>query len=284
MRPLAVLLPAPRVPDRQMDPVWHAGRLCYYLNPRGAATVFLCLALSCVAAQAASAAGKPGIVETLLKWTPLLAGGFFWNIAISAVALAVGTAFGFMLGIAQLSPRSWLRSPSWLVTQFLRNAPWLVLLFYCMFLLPFKIQLFGVVVPVPDWLKAAFGFALPVMAYVAEIVRGAIQSIPAGQWDSAESLAFTRTQIIWSIILPQCIKRMLPAWMNLYAIVAMASTLANIVGVSEAMTVTREVLAAERRQELLLPMYAYLLAWFFIYCYPIARITLALERKWAVAN
>jgi polar amino acid transport system permease protein len=77
---------------------------------------------------------------------------------------------------------------------------------------------------------------------------------------------------------------MLPAWMNLYAIVAMASTLANIVGVSEAMTVTREILAAEQRQELLLPMYAYLLAWFFAYCYPIARITAALERRWAVAG
>lgn len=77
---------------------------------------------------------------------------------------------------------------------------------------------------------------------------------------------------------------MLPAWMNLYAIVAMASTLANIVGVSEAMTVTREVLAAEQRQELLLPMYAYLLAWFFAYCYPIARVTLALERRWAVKS
>lgn len=97
-----------------------------------------------------------------------------WNIVISAVAIAVGTVLGFPLGIAQISPRRWVRSPSWLVTQFLRNVPWLVLLFYCMFLLPFKVQLFGVTVPVPDWLKAAIGFALPIMAYVAEIVRGAI--------------------------------------------------------------------------------------------------------------
>jgi polar amino acid transport system permease protein len=120
------------------------------------------------------------------------------------------------------------------------------------------------------------------MAYVAEIVRGAIQSIPAAQWESAESLAFSRTQILWSIIIPQCLKRMVPGWMNLVAIVAMASTLASMVGVSEVMTVAREVLTAEQRQDLLLPMYAYLLLWFFAYCYPIARWTVSLERRWAV--
>lgn len=283
MRPLAVLHPVRpvAVPAAGLE---LAGDLRRCLDGRGAILVALALCLSALAAQAATAPGKPGVVETLLRWTPLLAGGFVWNVVISAVAITVGTALGFLLGITQISPHRAIRAPSWAVTQFLRNAPWLVLLFYCMFLLPFKVQLFGTTVMVPDWLKASFGFALPVMAYVAEIVRGAIQSIPRGQWDSAESLAFTRTQIIWSIILPQCYKRMLPAWMNLYAIVAMASTLANIVGVTEAMTVTREILAAEQRQELLLPMYAYLLAWFFAYCYPIARFTVWLERRWAVAG
>ena len=61
------------------------------------------------------------------------------------------------------------------------------------------------------------------MANVAEIVRGAVRSIPAGQWEAAESLAFTRRQTIWTIILPQCVKRMLPPWMNLYAILTMAT-------------------------------------------------------------
>ena len=72
--------------------------------------------------------------------------------------------------------------------------------------------------PIPDWIKATLGLALPVMANVAEIVRGAVQSIPTAQWESAESLAFTRRQTLWMIILPQCVKRMLPPWMNLYAI------------------------------------------------------------------
>jgi polar amino acid transport system permease protein len=89
-------------------------------------------------------------------------------------------------------------------------------------------------------------------------------------------------QTLWRIVLPQCIKRMIPPWMNWYAILTMATPLISIVGVNDAMTLTRDALAAEQRTELLLPMYTLLLFFFFIYCYPIARWTLYLERRYAV--
>jgi polar amino acid transport system permease protein len=241
------------------------------------------LVLACGAAEAQSAPGEPGIVATILKWTPLLATGFALNIAISFLAMAIGTGAGFFLGIAQISTLPPVRKAAWFATQFFRNSPWLVLLFYCMLLLPFELVIGGTVIPLPGWMKATVGLALPVMANVSELVRGAIQSIPFGQWESAESLAFTRRQTLWRIILPQCIKRMTPPWMNLYAILTVATPLTSIVGVNEAMTLTQDALAAEGRHELLVPMYTYLLAWFFIYCYPIARATQALERRMAVA-
>ncbi|MGH7156302.1 MAG: ABC transporter permease subunit, partial [Acetobacteraceae bacterium] len=163
------------------------------------------------------------------------------------------------------------------------NAPWLVLLFYAMLLLPFNMQIGGLSIALPDWVKATFGLSLPVMANMSELVRGAIQSIPHGQWESAESLAFTRRQTLWMIILPQCIKRMLPPWMNLYAILTMATVLASIVGVNEVMTLAGQVEAAEGgRTDLLTPLYAWILLWFFIYAYPITRLTERLERRYAV--
>ena len=131
-----------------------------------------------------------------------------------------------------------MRGTSWIVVQFFRNAPWLVLLFFVMFLMPFEFRVAGVTIPFPDWIKATLGLALPIMANVAEIVRGAVQSIPTAQWEAARSLAFSRRQTLWKIILPQCVKRMLPPWMNWYAILTMATTLASIVGVSEVMTIT----------------------------------------------
>jgi polar amino acid transport system permease protein len=246
------------------------------------AALFAAFVLACGIAQAQTAAGNPSIVETLWKWTPLLARGFVFNLAISFVAMGIGTIAGLFLGFAQISLLAPVKKGAWIVTHFFRNAPWLVLLFYCMFLLPFQVTLFGVTVPIPDWTKATLGLALPVMANVSEIVRGAIQSIPTTQWESAASLAFNRRQTLWMIIVPQCIKRMLPPWMNLYAILTMATVLASIVGVNEMMTQTQRALSAESRPGLLLAFYSYVLLWFFVYCYPIARWTVRLEARYAV--
>jgi polar amino acid transport system permease protein len=238
--------------------------------------------LSVCIADAAAGPADPSIPATILKWTPLLARGFALNIAMSVLAMATGTVLGLALGLGLISLSRPVRAPSWLVTQFFRNAPWLVLLFYCVLLMPFEVRIGGVIVPLPGWVKATVGLALPVMANVAELVRGAVQSIPSGQWEASEALAFTRLQTLRLVILPQCVKRMMPPWMNLYAIVVVATPLTSIVGVGEAMTLTGDVLSSEGRMDLLVPMYLYLLGWFFLYCYPIARATLAVERRFAV--
>ncbi len=276
---LAVLLPF-RLP-RHCEGSDFAGMR---LGTRHGAALLLALLLIPALALAAAGEAPASIAATIIQWTPLIARGFWLNILISVIAMATGTLAGVFLGLGQISLNAALRKTSWFVTQFFRNAPWLVLLFYCMLLLPFEIRIFGVTIPLPDWIKATFGLALPVMANMAELVRGAIQSLPSGQWESAESLAFSRRQTIWMIILPQCVKRMLPPWMNLYAILAVATPLCSIVGVNEAMTLTGDALASIGRHELLVPMYLYLLAWFFIYCYPIARATVGLERRFAVAG
>ena len=252
------------------------------LQPVHGVALVASFAIACGAAQAQAPAGAPSILDTLWKWTPLLARGFVFNLAISFLAMSIGTLAGFFLGFAQISLLPPVRKGSFFVTHFFRNAPWLVLLFYCMFLLPFQVTLFGMTIPIPDWSKATLGLALPVMANVSEIVRGAVQSIPTTQWEASASLAFTRRQTLWMIIFPQCVKRMLPPWMNLYAILTMATVLTSIVGVAEMMTLTQRALAAENRPGLLLAFYSYVLLWFFAYCYPIARWTIRLEARYAV--
>jgi len=242
----------------------------------------LIVAIGIGEAQAQVVAGKPGIIATMIKWTPLLLQGFALNIAMSFLAMAIGTVVGVPLGLAQISLLPPIRGSSWFVTQFFRNSPWLVLLFYCMLLLPFEVRIGDTIVPLPGWLKSTIGLSLPVMANVSELVRGAVRSIPYTQWEAAESLAMTRRQTLWMIILPQCVKRMTPPWMNLYAILTVATPLTSVVGVSEAMTLTGDILSSEGRTELLVPMYLYLLLFFFIYCYPIARATIALEKRFQV--
>lgn len=280
---LAVLLPAAQRLARQTrhDKLLGAPRITLRLRDLG----WLCLMLigwSCYAEAQVLSTGRESVFLAILRWLPLLLKGFGFNVLISIFSMALGTVLGGALGIMQISLMPPVRFSSWFVTQFFRNAPWLVLLFYCIFLMPFEIRLFGFRIPFPDWVKATIGLALPVMGNVSEIVRGAVGSIPAAQWESAESLGLSRRHILWQVILPQCIKRMLPPWMNLYAILTMATVLASIVGVSEVMTLARRVLAAELRNDLLIPLYGMILIWFFMYCYPIARLTLWLERRYAV--
>jgi len=255
----------------------------FRLKPwHGMVLAAICITAS-IPAFAATDPARASIVEVLVRWMPLLLKGFVFNVVISISAMAIGTLAGAALGLGQISLNGGVKRASWIITQFFRNAPWLVLLFFAMFLLPFELKIGGVTIPLPDWLKAIFGLSLPVMANVSEIVRGAVISLPSGQWEASESLAFSRTQILWRIILPQCVKRMLPPWMNLYSILTMATVLASIVGVSEVMTLTGQVLAAEGgRSDLLIPLYSFVLFLFFIYCYPIARWTIRLEKKFAV--
>ena len=296
-KPFAVLPPAPAPLNTRASwgdwGLWEAPKriftarvLCWMLAIFAASVI-----VGEVYAQA-NGAQRPGVVETIMRWLPLILlgppgqiGGFLLNILVSFLTMAIGTVTGVVLGVLLVSRGAILRWFAWAVTQFFRNSPWLVLLFFAILLLPYRVNAFGTVFPFPDWIKAVIGLALPIMANIAEITRGAINSIPTGQWESAESLAFSRPQTFRLIILPQCIKRMLPPWMNWYAILTMATTLISIVGVSDSMTLTGQALAAEGgRSELLIPMYGLLLLLFFIYCYPIARFTQYLERRYALVT
>ena len=264
----------------------------YRLNiqPRHALWVGVIFIFASVAAQAATQPGMISPLEAMIKWAPFILWGpegeltgFALNLIISFFAMLLGTVTGAALGLMQVSLLLPVRQGSWLVTQFFRNSPWLVLLFTIMLLVPFEVDLGFVVIPIPDWIKAVIGFSLPVMANISEVVRGAVISLPSGQWESAESLAFTRRQTMWMIILPQCIKRMIPPWINWYCILAMATPLCSIMGVEESVTFTAQALNAEGERPELIPIfYSFLLVIHFVYTYPIARWSIQLEKKFVV--
>ena len=216
-------------------------KLCYAILP-------VAMILLGVAANAAEGPVQAGILAVLQRWTPLLLRGFAFNVLISVLAMSIGTLLGLMLGLWLVSPSRTLRAVAVAVTEFFRNAPWLVLLFFVTFLLPFQFTAGGLTVPFPGWQKAVVGLALPVMANVAEIVRGAMLSISPGQWEAAESLAFTQRQQVWRIILPQCLTRMIPPWMNRFCC-------KRWIGASEALWsgVFRQQLRTARRRRRLAP-------------------------------
>ncbi len=282
-KPMRVILPLPEVLKQNS---WRGSLPVMRLSWRHGVMLAAIICLFTIAADAAdNTAVRSGVFTVLARWTPLLLRGFALNIIISVLSMAIGTALGAFLGLALISPERPLSFSAWCVTQFFRNAPWLVLLFFMIFILPYHLHIGSFNFVLPDWSKAVIGLSLPVMANVAEIVRGGVQSIPKGQWEASESLGFTRHQQLWMIILPQAVRRMLPPWMNLYAILTTSTTLASIVGVNDVVTLAGQVLSAEgSRSDLLAPIYGYVLIMFYLYIYPIAWATRRLEHKYQVRN
>ncbi|MBX8540224.1 amino acid ABC transporter permease [Pseudomonas cichorii] len=217
----------------------------------------------------------------LVQWSPALAMGFGQNILISLVAIGLGTVFGLLIGALGMSPFWLLRLPARIWIQIFRNAPWLVLIYFTTYVFPFEIRIGSTYISFPDWVKVTIGLALPASANVAEIFRGAVASIPSTQWEAARSLAFTRGQIFTSIILPQCFKRMLPPWMNLYAVITMGTALASLVGVHDVIDTAQIASNTVNQTGFTVIIYCSLLVLFFAYCYPISRLTQRLERRYA---
>jgi polar amino acid transport system permease protein len=223
----------------------------------------------------------PPVVTHLLTWSPALLIGMLVNIQISFLSIAIGTAAGLLIGALQLSHWWPLRLLTRWYVQLFRNAPMLVLIYFASYVFPFEITVGAHYFAFPDWIKVTLGLALPASANVAEIFRGAIQSIPVAQWEAASSLAFRRSQIFRWIILPQCLKRMLPPWMNLYATITMGTALASLVGVHDLLDTAQIASTTVSRVDFTVAIYFITLTLFFIYCYPISRLTQRLERKYA---
>ncbi|TQS73716.1 amino acid ABC transporter permease [Rhodobacteraceae bacterium] len=249
----------------------------------GAALLLASLAIAYLATSHIAKGPDDSPLKVLGRWIPFILEGFTLNILMSVLAMILATVSGIGLGFLQISNAVIIRQPARFVTRVFRNSPWLVILFAIMLMVPFEITLphFGTVM-IPGWVKATIGFTLPVMANIAELLRGAVASIPTGQWESAESLAFSRMQTMRHVILPQCIRRMLPGWMNWFALLTLMTPIAAILGVNEALGNTQAAMeSAGSSPDLLIPFYLFLMSIFFIFIYPVSVWTKRLERRFA---
>jgi polar amino acid transport system permease protein len=221
-------------------------------------------------------------LRRLIEWAPALARGFALNVLISLGAVAIGTAIGVIVGALALSHSIAGRLARGLIQVF-RNAPWLVLIYFTTYVFPFEFNLFGKILPFPDWLKVTLALALPASANIAEIFRGAIASTPSTQWDAARSLAFSRRQVLVLIVLPQCVRRMLPPWTNAYAIITMGTALSSLVGIHDLIDTAQIASSTVARSSFTVLTYVATLVIFFAYCYPVSRLTRWLERRVSIA-
>jgi polar amino acid transport system permease protein len=155
----------------------------------------------------------------------------FWaaryTLLISGLGIALGLVVGALICAAALSGVTWLRRFAAVWVSFLRGVPLLVQLLLCYYLLPV------IGINVPALVAAVVTVGICSSAYVSEIWRGAIISLPIGQTEAATAIGM-RPRDIWKrVILPQAFRISLPALINELILLVKASSLVSVVGILE---------------------------------------------------
>jgi polar amino acid transport system permease protein len=166
----------------------------------------------------------------ILRNTDLLLRGIVLTLALWALAFAFALVVGLFLGIARGSARLWLNWPATAYIEVFRNTPVLVQLVWFYYAFP---VLTGI--QTTPFTAAALGLCLNTSAYCAEIYRSGLQSVVMGQWEAGKALGMRYWKIMRRIILPQAVRRMVPAFTNRAVELAKMTSIASVITVHELM-------------------------------------------------
>ncbi|MGP6139844.1 amino acid ABC transporter permease [Jeotgalibaca sp. A127] len=153
--------------------------------------------------------------------------GIGYTLLISAVGFALGLIWGFILSLMRISQVTLLNKFAAIYISFMRGTPTLVLLFLLYFGFPF-IGVYFDAVP-----AAILGFTLSSAAYIAEIIRSALNAINHGQWEAGMSLGLPRQKVLWRIIVPQALRIAVPPLSNVILDLVKSSSLAAMITVPD---------------------------------------------------
>ncbi|WP_312256869.1 ABC transporter permease [Stutzerimonas nitrititolerans] len=184
--------------------------------------------------------------ETFIKWLPSFLDGAWLTLQLVGVSVIAGLILALPLGIARSSRHFPVRALPYAYIFFFRGTPLLVQLF----LVYYGLAQFDVVRQGPLWpyLRDPYWCAIITMtlhtaAYIAEIIRGAIQNVPAGEVEAARALGMSRRQTLWHIILPRATRIGLPAYSNEVILMLKASALASTITLLELTGMARKIAA-----------------------------------------
>ena len=163
--------------------------------------------------------------HVLWRYRESLWEGLVLTVEISLVALLVSIALGIFFGTMASSKRRLFRTLAASYVEICRNIPLLVhILFWYVGLASFRI---------PNFWCGVIGLAMHSGAYIAEIVRSGIQSVPSGQSEAALSTGLTKTQMMIFVIYPQAIRMVIPSLAGMFSQLIKDSSLASVIAVSE---------------------------------------------------
>ena len=193
-----------------------------------------------------------------------------WTVLLSLIAFVGGAIVGLPLALMRVSKSAVMRGLASGYIQLIQGTPLLVILFLGYF------GLAAIGLKVSSLTAAGASLTLYVAAYLGEIWRGCIESVPKPQWEAAEGLALSRTQRMMKVILPQAIRIATPQTVGFMVQIIKNTSLASVVGFVELMRSGQIV-----NNSLFEPfaVYAIIAVIYFALCFPLSMLSQKLERR-----
>jgi polar amino acid transport system permease protein len=231
-----------------------------------------------VALIVAAVAAGPDEIGWAAAWErrAVFADGLRTTALISAGALVLGLILGGAAGIARASASPALDQAAFTYVEIVRGTPFLVQLYILYFCVARAVRLHDVAGDAEAVVVGIAGLGLFAGAYVAEIVRAAIESIDRGQWEAARSLGLSHHQTLLGVILPQCVRRMVPPLTGEAVSLVKESSLLSVIGVAEVTSAAKNLGAASYDY---FAAYLPLAALYLCVTLPLAWLSRKLERR-----
>lgn len=181
-------------------------------------------------------------------FNPSILTGLGRTLMLTVISMTIGIALGVLLAVGRLSPNKIISGAAWLYSWFFRGTPLLVQLLLWFFLsalfpviafgVPFGPQLFAIDTNslITPFSAALLGLALNEAAYMSEIVRAGLLSVPKGQTEAAEAIGMTRLQTMSRVILPQAMRIIIPPTGNETIGMLKNTALVMVIGYADLLT------------------------------------------------
>ena len=227
-------------------------------------------------------------------WTLIMLRGFGKNavlttnwggLLLTLILAAVGICFCFPLGVLlALGRRSTLPVVKWVSTAYIeivRGVPLITILFMAQIVIPIfmsdNIRLDKV-------LRAMLGITLFSAAYMAENVRGGLQSIPRGQYEAAQAVGLNYPLTMLFIVLPQALRSVIPAIVGQFIALFKDTSLVTIVGLLDLLGIAKTVIANPDWLGLQAEVYIFVAAIYFVFSYSMSYVSQRIEEALGVGK
>jgi His/Glu/Gln/Arg/opine family amino acid ABC transporter permease subunit len=201
-------------------------------------------------------------------------GGFAGGtLRLAVPAIILGFILGIFIGLGRLARSPWLNIPATIYVEFFRGVPLVMVIFWFWFIIPVLVGQ-----SLPEYSVALTAFIVFEAAYLGEIVRAGIQSVPRGQVEAATATGLSDSRIMHYIVLPQALRNMIPALVTQFIVLFKDTSLASIIGYVD---LTKAAQIVNNREIRPFELYLFIAVIYWLCSYGMSRYARSLERRLA---